>query len=53
MRKRDNWEELDVAERIILKWVLEKWDRYAWAGHGSCTDRGRAFVNVVMSFRVP
>jgi hypothetical protein len=26
-KEREHKEELDVAGRCILKWILEKWDR--------------------------
>jgi hypothetical protein len=32
MRGRDHWEGPDVYGRIILKWILRKWDMVVWAG---------------------
>jgi len=28
--QRDDLEELDVDERIILNWIFKKWDEKAW-----------------------
>jgi len=30
MRERDDLEDPDVDERIILKWMLRKWDGVVW-----------------------
>jgi hypothetical protein len=29
---RDHWQDLDVGECTILKWILERWDRVVWTG---------------------
>lgn len=31
LKKRDRLEDLDVGERIILKWVLRNWCLRVWA----------------------
>jgi hypothetical protein len=31
-RERDNQEDQDVGGRIILGWILERWDGVMWAG---------------------
>jgi hypothetical protein len=31
-KKREDWEDLDVCGRIILKSILEKQDGVAWTG---------------------
>jgi len=30
LKKRDRLEELGIDGRILLKWVLRKWDGMAW-----------------------
>jgi len=32
LRERDNFGDLDVDERKILKWIFKKWDVTAWTG---------------------
>jgi hypothetical protein len=50
----DYWEYCDVDERIILKWILETWNRW----HGlyllylaEDRNRWRAVVDAVMNLR--
>jgi hypothetical protein len=31
-RERDHLKDPDVDGRLILKWILKKWDRGAWTG---------------------
>jgi hypothetical protein len=31
-KERDHWEDLDVGEKIILKWASERWDGLVWTG---------------------
>jgi hypothetical protein len=46
--------ETGVDGRIILKWILEKWDEgYGWISVAQVGDRWRVFVKVVMNLRVP
>jgi hypothetical protein len=40
----------DVDRRIILRWILRKWDVGVWTG---LKDRWRVLVDAVMKFRVP
>jgi hypothetical protein len=52
VRKRNHWEDPDVDERIILKYIFRKWD--VWIGLTWLRlDRWRALVNAVMNLRVP
>jgi hypothetical protein len=55
VRERDHLEGLGVDGRIILRWILKKWDGqvlnglvWPWKGTG-----GGAPVNAVMNLRVP
>jgi hypothetical protein len=32
LTKRDHLEDPGIDERIILKWILKKWDRRVWTG---------------------
>jgi hypothetical protein len=32
LRERDHWGDPDVHGRIILRWILRKWDVVAWTG---------------------
>jgi hypothetical protein len=56
LREGDHFEDPDVYERIILKWILEKWDGEKgmnWIDLAQDKDRWRALVYTVMNLRVP
>ena len=47
-------EDRGIDGRIILKWLLEKWDGDTyWIDLAEDRDRWRAVVNAVMNLRVP
>jgi hypothetical protein len=52
MRKRDHLEYLDVDGRIVLKWVLKKWNGRHGLDLAQDRDRWRALVGAVMNIRV-
>ena len=47
-------EDLGLDGRIILRWILRKWDvGMDWIDLAQDRDRWRALVNAVMNLRVP
>jgi hypothetical protein len=52
-KERDNWEILDVGERIILKYILTGWGSMDWIDLGQDRDQWRALLNMIMNLRVP
>jgi len=53
MRKRDNFEDVGVDGRIILKWLLKKYDvgvEYIDVAEGG--EKWRALVSTVMNLQV-
>ena len=55
LREGDYLRDLDVDGRIILKWILRKWDVRSmdWIELAQDMDRWRAVVIGVMNFRFP
>jgi hypothetical protein len=52
-RKKDQWGDPGVDGRIILGWILGKWDVGVWTGLGWLRiGRWRAIVNAVINLRV-
>jgi hypothetical protein len=49
----DHWEDQDLDGRIILKWILEKWDRGTdCIDLAQDSDRWRAVVNSVINHKM-
>jgi hypothetical protein len=46
-------EDVGVAGRIILKWIVKKFDGEAWTDLAQDRDKWCTAVNTVMKFRVP
>jgi len=55
LSERENLEDPGVDWRIILRWILRKWDRRGmdWIDLAQDRDRWRTFVNAVINLRVP
>jgi hypothetical protein len=56
VRERDHLEDPGVDGRIILRWIVRRWDGGTgmdWIDLAEDGDRWRAFVNAVMNLQVP
>ena len=55
MREKDHLEDPGVDGRVILRWILMKWDVRGmdWTELVQDRDKCWAFVNAVMKIRVP
>jgi len=47
---KNHWGDPSVDGRVILRWILRKWD---WIDLAQDRDRWRALLNTVMNLRVP
>jgi hypothetical protein len=54
LRERVHWRDQGVDGKIILRWILRKWDVGStdWIDLAKDRDRWRAFVFAVMNLRV-
>jgi hypothetical protein len=51
-KERDHWEDQDIGEWAILKWILERWDGMDWINVAQGRDQWRALVNMVVNIQV-
>jgi len=54
LKERDLMGDLGVDGRIILRWIIRKWDvgDMDWIELAQDRDRWRALANAIMKFRV-
>jgi hypothetical protein len=52
-KERDQSEDLEVGEVIILIWIFESADGMSWIHLAQDTGQRRALVNTEMNLRVP
>ena len=54
LREGDHSEDTGVDDRIIIKWIFEKWDECTdWINLAQDRGMWRAVVNAVVNFWVP
>jgi hypothetical protein len=55
LRERDHWKDPGIDGRIIVIWILRKWDvgDIDWIELAQDRDRWRELVNAVMNLWVP
>jgi hypothetical protein len=54
-RERDRWEDKGIGGRIILRWILERWNGGGvdWIGMAQDRNLWRPLVILVLNLRVP
>jgi hypothetical protein len=52
-KERDHYKDLDVGGKIILRWILERYDGLLWIDLAQDRDQLRALVNTAMNLPVP
>ena len=53
LKERDHLEDLEVDRRIVLKWILKKWDVEVWTELTWLRKGCWGVVNGVMNLHVP
>jgi hypothetical protein len=53
LRERDHYEFADEGEKTILKWNLDRMERYGLVHLTQYRDQWRTLANMVMNLRVP
>jgi len=55
MRERDHLEDPGMDGRIIIRWILRKWDGRGvdWIDLAQDRERWQALVDMVMNLQVP
>ena len=55
LRERDHWGDPDIDGRMILRWILRKWEGVVgdWMELAQDRDRWRVLVNIVRNLQVP
>jgi hypothetical protein len=55
LRERDHLGDPGIDGRIILRWIVRKWDvgGVGWMKLAQDSDRWQALLNAVMNLRVP
>jgi hypothetical protein len=51
-QKEREHRELDVIGRLIMKWILEKWDGMIWTGFIWLRNQSLALLNTAMKLQV-
>jgi hypothetical protein len=51
--ERDHQKDLDVDERIMLKWILNGWEGVGWIRLTKVRDKFQTLVNMLINLWVP